>query len=102
MHLVGQSQLTHVVHALRTTSSLPRRLNRRQQQGHQDSNDCDNDKKFDERKASASPHDEISLHAPVPSSLVSLLRLHGFSRSPVAIGFLNQPSAFTSLSKSHS
>ena len=52
MHLIGQPQLTHVVDALRATSRLARRLNRRQQQCDQDANDRDNDEKFDESKGS--------------------------------------------------
>jgi hypothetical protein len=46
--LKGQANLFNLVFALRSPGRFSRRLNRRQQQGHQYSNDRDHDQEFDE------------------------------------------------------
>jgi hypothetical protein len=46
MQLHGQSNLPQVIRALRATSSLAGRLDCRQQQGDENSNDRDDDQQF--------------------------------------------------------
>jgi hypothetical protein len=53
VHLLGKSELPHVVDALRAASGFAGGLNCRQQQGDQDANDRDDDEQFDERKTGA-------------------------------------------------
>ena len=50
----GQAELFEMIRALHATRRLARRLNGRQQQGHQNSNDGDDNQQFDEREASCS------------------------------------------------
>jgi hypothetical protein len=49
--LNGQANLLELIFALRPPGRFPRGLNRREQQGHQNPNDRDHDKKFDQGKS---------------------------------------------------
>jgi hypothetical protein len=53
MILTGDSDLLEVVRAMRAAGRFSGRLNRRQQQSHQDPDDGDNDQQLHQRKTAA-------------------------------------------------
>ena len=71
-----QADLLEVIGALGPPGRLPRRLDRRQQQGNQDADDGDHHQKLDQRKAFPKKHPTRPLpwhaaHVPAETSLVN-------------------------------
>src|SRR5262245_4044505 len=66
----GDPHLPEIVLALRTPGRLPRLLNRREQQGHEDGDDGDHHQEFDQRKRRAAARDSkvVSPHRESPFS----------------------------------